>query len=101
VSILTIGFPVETAGPLAQAALSAIRPLLGLGLAAALVVVFKPLIAGILRAALLLLTPRPSRERRQAQDRVRAALTLNRMAREFDGSQPGQAAELRWLASRG
>ena len=100
-SFLTIGLPVEVAGPVAQTVLNAVRPLLGLGLAATLIVVFKPLITGVLRAVLLLLSPRPSRERRMGQDRVRGALMLNRMAREFDASQPGQAAELRQLASRG
>jgi len=47
VSYLTIAFPAEAAGPVAQTLLNAIRPAIGLGLFATLILVFKPLIAGL------------------------------------------------------
>jgi hypothetical protein len=99
--ILSIAIPVETAAPALQALASAARPLIGLGLFAALLVLFKPLIAGLLRSALLIVAPRQQSEERNARKRVQGILQLNRMARELDASQPGLAAELRTLASRG
>lgn len=100
-SVLTIAFPTETAGPLAQALWGAIRPLLGLGLAATLLLVFRPLLTGLLRAALVLIHPRPSRAQRHARRRAFAARKLRRLAARFESQQPSQADELRRLASRG
>jgi hypothetical protein len=77
------------------------RPLLGLGVMAALLVVFKPLLVGVLRAASLVFSPRKSLEERNARRRVKSALAVNLLAREFEATQPNQAAELRSLASRG
>ncbi len=93
-SILSIAIPVE-------AAASAVRPLIGLGVFAALLIVFKPLIAGMLRAALLVITPRNQAGESKERDKFQGVLMLNRMAREYESSQPGLAAELRSLASRG
>lgn len=99
-SYLTIAFPAEAAGPVSQTILSAIRPLVGLSLFAVAAVVFKPLIGGLLRAALLLIAPRKSRQQLAAQDRMHGAMMLNRMARDVQVTQPGLAAELRNLATR-
>lgn len=103
-TFLTIAFPVETAVPVAQAfaaaAASAIRPLLGLGVFATLLMIFKPLVVGVLRAALLVLKPRESIEQRTVRSRLRGVLTLNNMANELESSQPNVASELRALASR-
>lgn len=99
-SILAIAFPAEAAIPVAQAFAGAARPLIGLGIFATLLMLFKPLIAGMLRAALLLITPRKSLQERKATNNMQGVLMLNRMARELDSSQPSLAAELRMLAAR-
>lgn len=93
-SILSIAIPAE-------AAASAVRPLIGLGIFAAVLIVFKPLIAGMLRAALLVITPRNQLEESKAHEKYQGILMLNRMAREYESTQPNLAAELRSLASRG
>jgi hypothetical protein len=104
-SILAIAFPAEAAIPVAQAVVGAVagvaRPLIGLGIFATLLVLFKPLLKGILRAGLLVISPRKSLKDRKANDNMQGVLMLNRMARELDLSQPSLAAELRLLASRG
>lgn len=100
-SILAIAFPSEVAVPVAQAFVGVARPLIGLGIFATLLMLFKPLIAGMLRAALLIISPRKSLEQRKADNNLQGVLMLNRMARELDSSQPSLAAELRLLAARG
>jgi hypothetical protein len=85
----------------AGTAASVARPLLGLGIIAALLVAFKPLLVGVLRAAMLVISPRKSLEERNARRKAKSALAVNLLAREFDATQPNQAAELRSLASRG
>lgn len=103
-SILTIAFPAEAALPAAQAfaanAVAVARPLLGLGVLAALLLAFKPLLLGVLRAALLVVKPRRSLEEREARRTLQSIMMINRMARDLDGSQPGLANELRSIASR-
>ena len=99
-TFLAIAFPAQAAGPVAQTFVSAIRPLLGLGLFATLLMVFRPLVVGLLRAALLAVKPRLSIEERVTRRNMSGVLMLNRMANEFDASQPNLAAELRNLASR-
>ncbi|HYD78855.1 MAG TPA: hypothetical protein VEC06_03525 [Paucimonas sp.] len=86
---------------IAAPAASIARPLLGLGLIGALIMIFQPLLVGLLRAALLLVMPRPSRAERKASKTLRSMLTLNRMAREYEDSDPSLAAEFRALAARG
>lgn len=66
----------------------------------ALLVVFKPLLIGLLRAALLVLKPRQSFEERQARHLFKSKRLLNAMAKDLDATHPSQAAELRWLAAR-
>lgn len=103
-SFLTVAFPVEAAMPLAQAMLGAIvamlRPLLGVGALLTFLMVFKPLVVGILRAALVLVVPRKSLEQRVRDHRFSGIKLLNRMANDYAGSQPNFAAELRNLAAR-
>lgn len=103
-SILTIAFPAEAALPALQAfaanALSVVRPLLGLGILAALLVVFKPLLIGVMRAALLVIKPRKSLEERSSRRMLQSVLMMHRMARDVEGTHPSLAAELRSIASR-
>ena len=96
-SILSIAFPVEA---IAANALAVARPLLGLGILAALMVVFKPLLVGLLRAALLAIKPRKSLEERSARTMLQSVMMLNRMAHDLDRVQPNLANELRAIASR-
>ncbi len=102
---LTIALPATSAMPVAQIALSAIiaaaRPLLGIGILTTTLIVFKPLIIGMLRAALLLLQPKLSREEKTAKRNLRNILTIRRMANDLDNTSPSMAAELRALAARG
>ena len=104
-SILTIAFPIQAALPAAEAiagtAVSMARPLLGFSVLAAVLVMFKPLLVGLLRAALLVVKPRRSLEERQARRTMKGIMMLNRMAREYDVTQPGLANELRAIAARG
>jgi hypothetical protein len=103
-SVLALAFPVETAFPLAQSlarvAIGAVRPLLGVGVLATFLVLFKPLIAGFLRAALLVVSPRRPLAQRQARQKHNGVQFLQRLARQYDDVQPSLAAELRSLASR-
>ena len=102
-TFLTTTLPV----PIIQTAIATIRPLLGmglffvLGLLAAMLTVFRPLMLGIARAALLVVKPRLSLEERRTRRTFHGVLMLNRLANEYDASQPNLASELRNLASRG
>lgn len=104
-SVLALAFPVETAFPMAQAfarvAIGAVRPILGFGALATFLVLFKPLIAGFLRAALLVVSPRQPLAQRKAKQKRNGIQYLQRLARQYDDVQPSLAAELRSLASRG
>lgn len=104
-SILTIAFPVQAVLPNVQMIAGEIaplaRPLLGFGALTALFMVFKPLLIGLLRAALLVLNPRLSLEERRSRRTLRSMLLVNRLAQDVESSQPGLAAELRQLAAQG
>lgn len=106
-TFLTTTFPIQAAVPIVQTIVSAVRPLLGmgvligLGLFAAMLTVFRPLFLGIMRATLMVFKPRLSLEERRSRRMMRGVLMLNRMANEYDVSQPNLAGELRNLASRG
>jgi hypothetical protein len=104
-SLLPFAFPVQAALPAAEAlagtAIGAARPLLGFGALAAVLVMFKPLLVGLLRAALLIVKPRQSLEERSLRSTMRSVLMLNQMARDLDATEPSLAAELRSIASRG
>ena len=104
-SFLSIAFPATSAISVAQTTFSVIvasaRPLLGFGILATTLIVFKPLIGGLLRAALLLLQPKLTREEKTAKRNLRNILIIHRMANDVDRSSPSMAAELRALAARG
>ena len=103
-SILAFVSPLQTALPnvrtFAGSMAGAARPIFGLGVFVTLLMMFKPLVAGVLRAAMMAITPRPSTERLSRRAQLRDTLMLHRMARELDSSQPNLAAELRGFASR-
>lgn len=103
-SIWALAFPAEAAAPVVEAialtAVRASRPLLGVGLGAGLLLLFKPLLIGLLQAALLVVRPRRTREQRSARQKLADALLLGRLARQCAESHPSQAAELRMLAAR-
>jgi hypothetical protein len=107
-SILATALPAIPAHAILPAVQTAVgatagfaRPLIGLGMLAALMVIFKPLLTGLLRAALLVLNPRPSHEERSTRRIVESVLMLNRMARDMENVQPSLAAEFRSIAARG
>jgi hypothetical protein len=99
-SIWSIAFPFEAAVSVAGIAMGAARPLIGISLFATLLLLFQPLLKGLLQAGILLLSPRKSLEERRMMQKVRAAGILHRIARDYDASQPNLAAELRQFASR-
>jgi len=103
-SLFALALPAETVlldlSVLFSTAVAAVRPLLGLGAIAALGVYFKPLLSGILRAALLLIKPRRSLEQRIARQEIIGRKLARQMANDQAGSQPNLAAELRGLAGR-
>lgn len=100
-----LGIPVETVLPLSNSmagiAAGAARPLIGLGIFAALLVLFRPLLAGLMRAALLLLSPRRSLEERRARAHMRDVIEVSRLARALENQHPSLAAELRAMSLRG
>jgi len=100
-SILSIAFPFEAAVSVAGVAIGAARPLIGVSLFATLLLLFRPLLKGLLQAALLVVSPRKSLDERRTMQKVRSVKLLNRIASDYENSQPNLAAELRQLASRG
>jgi hypothetical protein len=81
---------------------SLVAPLLGqlarYAAALVLLLVFRPLLVGMLRAALLLVRPRRSREERAARAQLRDMRLLQRMIDASSG--PSHAAELRAIGAR-
>lgn len=67
---------------------------------AALLLVFKPLLLGMMKASMLLIKPRLNKEQRLERRQMRDAMMLTRMLNAMDGAGPSHAAELRALASR-
>ena len=107
-SLTLLAVPFGNAIPFARPALTAIgaatvalRPLLGFGLLAALLWLFKPFMLGLARTVAILFKPRHSMEERAARRNLNGVRMLQRMARELDTQQPNLAAELRLLAARG
>lgn len=107
-SLALFTFPAEAALPVIRpfltalgVAISVARPLVGLGLVAAFMWLFKPLLRGLARASVMLFKPRHSLLERTEKRNLHSVKMLNRMARELDSQQPNLAAELRMLASRG
>jgi|GEM_PF-2355320 len=103
-SIWALAFPAEAAVPVVEAialtVVRASRPLLGVGLGAGVLLLFKPLLIGLLQAALLMVRPRRTREQRSARQKLSDMLLLGRLARQCAESHPNQAAELLALAAR-
>jgi hypothetical protein len=107
-SFALLSVPAETALPIIRplltafgAAIFALRPLVGYGLLAGVLWLFKPLLSGLVRATVILFKPRQSYAVRNERRTIRSIVALNRMARELDTQQPNLAAELRLLAARG
>jgi hypothetical protein len=79
--------------------LALVRGLLGVSALAGLMLFFKPLLTGIVRALVLVVRPRRTKEHQSARRCMRDAQMLQRM---IDSSQgPSDAAELRAMAARG
>jgi hypothetical protein len=76
-----------------------VRGALGVSAFAGLTVFFKPLLTGIVRALVLVVRPRRSKEEQTARRQMRDAQMLQRMIDSSHG--PSHAAELRAMASRG
>lgn len=69
------------------------------GAVCALLVVFKPLLTGLVRAALLVVKPKLSKEELLQRRQMRDAMLLKRMLNSMEG-EPSHVAELRAIASR-
>ncbi len=65
-----------------------------------LLTIFRPMVVGVFQAVRLVFSPRLTLEERNGRRILQGVLTLNRMARDLESSEPSQAAELRQLASR-
>ena len=104
-NFLNIAFPASSALPVAQFAISTIagaaRPLLGFGILVTMLLAFKPLLVGMLRAAVLAVRPSKTREQKSALRNLRNLYAIHRVANDVASSSPSMAAELRALASRG
>jgi len=103
-NFLNIAFPATSALPVAEVAIStlvaAARPLIGLSILTTMLLVFKPLITGMLRALKLAIFPNKTREEKSALRNLRSMLAVRHIANELDSTSPNMAAELRALASR-
>lgn len=99
-SILSISYPVQALQAIAGSAVIYARPLFGLGALATMLMMFKPMIVGVLQAIRLVFRPRLTLEERNGRRTLQGVLMLNRMARDLESREPNQAAELRQLASR-
>ncbi len=100
-STVISSIPAALAFVLDMPILRAVQTLATLTLAAALLVLFKPLLSGVARALLLLVRPKRSKEERLARSQMKDAMMLIRMLNKMDGCAPSHAAELRAQASRG
>jgi hypothetical protein len=76
-----------------------VRAVLAVSALAGLMLFFKPLLTGIVRALVLVLRPRRSKEEQTARRQMRDSQMLQRMIAASHG--PSQAAELRAIAARG
>lgn len=103
-SAITLSLPAGPMLPDVQvlfgAAGDVMHPVLLLLVLATVYFVFKPLLAGVVRAAVVTIVPRRSLEQRIRDQRCDGIRMLNRMAEDYHCSQPNLAAELRSIASR-
>ena len=79
--------------------ISTLQLALVVALAAGLLVLFKPLLRGCARAAVLVVKPKLSKEERLQRRQMRDAMMLKRMLNTSECA-PSHAAELRAMASR-
>jgi|EndMetStandDraft_4_1072995.scaffolds.fasta_scaffold296984_1 hypothetical protein len=79
--------------------IAAMRLALVVALAGGVLVLFKPLLRGCARAALLVIKPKLSKEERLQRRQMRDAMMLKRMLNRSE-CNPSHAAELRAMASR-
>jgi hypothetical protein len=75
-----------------------VRGLLSVSALAGLLLFFKPLLTGIVRALVLVIRPRLTREQKSARRQMCDAQLFKRMINSSQG--PSQAAELRALSAR-
>ncbi|WP_182915846.1 hypothetical protein [Massilia cavernae] len=75
-----------------------VRAALGLAAIGGLLMFFKPLLVGILKAMVLVVRPRLTKEQRDARRILRDGRMVQRMINASHG--PSHAAELRAMASR-
>lgn len=75
-----------------------VRGVIGFSLFAGLVVLFRPLLTGILHALTLVVKPSLTKEQRAARRHMRDAQMMQRLINSSSG--PSHAAELRALAAR-
>jgi hypothetical protein len=75
-----------------------VQAVLGVSLLGGFIVLFKPLLTGIVRALVLMVRPRLSKDELAARRHMRDAKMLQRMINSSQG--PSHAAELRALGSR-
>jgi hypothetical protein len=85
---------------LAVSPFDAFLVVLGLALLSALLVLFKPLLLGLLRVALFMLKSNSGKEQRLARRQMREANIVNHLINTMDSSAPSHAAEIRAMASR-
>ena len=69
------------------------------GAVCAVLLLFKPLLTGLVRAAMLLVRPKLSKEEQLQRRQMRDAMLLKRMLNSIEG-EPSHVAELRAIASR-
>ena len=107
-SILTLAYPAQAAAAIAQSLpgsfVAVVRSILEIGIVGAIALsglVFKPLIAGVVRTIRLVIQPRVSAQQRHLLSRWEGVQQLNQLAKDADATQPTLAAELRYLATRG
>lgn len=97
-SIITLTAPLEAAATTLPVFGRSVLGFGVFGVIVSLTLTFKPMLKGLFRAVMLMITrPAASLE----GGRAAAIGMLQRLAKDFEQTQPDQAAELRWLASRG
>jgi hypothetical protein len=97
-ALLMMMMQSSAAPVMAIPALAIVRGVFSLSTIAGLLLLFKPLINGMLRALLLLVHPHLSKEEKLARSKMRDAMMMQRMINASSG--PSQAAELRAMAAR-
>lgn len=100
-SLLSITASADAALPALQAFVAQVLMMAGLGVLAVLLYLFRPLLVGMLRAAVLVVRPRVVAEQDTLRRNMKAAAQMNRIAQDIDSTHPSLAAELRFIAARG